>query len=116
MDIKQKGKFYEEKAKEFLIQKGYSFIDENFSCKYGEIDLIFKDCNTLVIVEVKARKKKIGFEIKKSMDKKKVKRILKSTETYIAKNRIFFDEIRFDAIFFETVGEKYEILHFINWI
>ncbi len=111
-----KGKDFEKLAKEFLLKKGYSLVGENFRTPSGELDLIFKDKDTLVIVEVKGRKKTKTFDIKKSIDRKKVKRILKTTEIYIAKNKIFFNEIRFDAVFIEKIGESIEIFHFVNWI
>lgn len=109
------GKKYEQIAKEYLIQKGYHFISENYKTKFGEIDLIFKDRDTLVIVEVKYRKKNKFFEIKNSVDTKKIKRILKTTEIYITENKIDFEEIRLDTVFIEKIGNNYEISHFINW-
>lgn len=45
----------EQQAKQLLLKKGYRFITQNFSTKIGEIDLIFKDNDQLVFVEVKAR-------------------------------------------------------------
>jgi putative endonuclease len=52
------GKETENFAKEYLIQQGLSFIDENVHCRQGEIDLVMKDEDTFVFVEVKYRKNK----------------------------------------------------------
>ena len=46
----------EQKAKAYLKQKGLTFINQNYRCKWGEIDLIFKDAEQFVFVEVKSRK------------------------------------------------------------
>ncbi len=110
------GKKYENIAKEFLIKKGYEFITQNIKSKYGEIDLIFKDKKTLVIVEVKYRKKNNIIDIKKTVDMKKIKKILKTTEIYIEENKIDFEEIRLDTVFIESSEKEYQISHFINWI
>ncbi len=111
----QIGRKYEQLAKEYLAQRGYTFLAENYRTKYGELDLIFKVENVLVIVEVKYRKKNTFCDIKKSVDIKKIKRILKTTEIYITENKIDFQEIRLDVVFIEKTENGYEISHFINW-
>lgn len=42
-------------AAEFLIKKGYTIIEKNFTVRGGEVDLIMDDHGTLVFVEVKTR-------------------------------------------------------------
>ncbi len=51
-----KGKITEEFAKQYLLQHGLTFIDSNVHCRQGEIDLVMKDKQTFVFVEVKYRK------------------------------------------------------------
>ena len=46
----------ESKACQFLLKKGLKFIERNYRCKSGEIDLIMNDKGTLVFVEVRYRK------------------------------------------------------------
>jgi len=53
-----RGKATEEFAKQYLIQQGLSFIESNVHCRQGEIDLVMRDVETLVFVEVKYRKNK----------------------------------------------------------
>jgi len=43
-------------AVNFLEKKGYKIIGKNFRTKFGEIDIIAKDFDTLAFIEVKARK------------------------------------------------------------
>ncbi|MCW8832459.1 MAG: YraN family protein [Colwellia sp.] len=50
------GAVTEQLAKQYLLQHGLTFIDENVHCRQGEIDLIMQDGATLVFVEVKYRK------------------------------------------------------------
>ncbi len=56
---RQTGKLAEDVATDALIKKGYTILERNFSNKFGEIDIIARDKNILVFVEVKA---KIGEE------------------------------------------------------
>lgn len=43
-------------AAEQLVREGYSILERNFRCRYGEIDLIAEDGQDLVFVEVKTRR------------------------------------------------------------
>lgn len=42
-------------AAQFLIARGFRLVERNWRCRYGELDLIMRDGNTLVAVEVKTR-------------------------------------------------------------
>lgn len=52
----KKGQATEAFAQQYLMQQGLIFIDKNVHCRQGEIDLIMKDKQTFVFVEVKFRK------------------------------------------------------------
>lgn len=49
------GAQYEELAVSYLEKEGYQILEQNFRCRMGEIDLIAKDGNYLVFIEVKYR-------------------------------------------------------------
>lgn len=53
---KKTGALGEDLATEALRKKGYEILKRNFSNKFGEIDIIAKDKNVLVFVEVKTKK------------------------------------------------------------
>lgn len=50
------GGYYEDLAAAYLKKKGYVILEQNFTCRQGEIDLIVRDGNTYVFVEVKYRR------------------------------------------------------------
>lgn len=50
------GAHWEKQAESFLLSQGLKLLHRNFSCRFGEIDLIMEDRETLVFVEVKYRK------------------------------------------------------------
>lgn len=54
-DRKTTGSRGEEAAALYLQRRGYFLIERNFFTRYGEIDLILRDKDTLVFVEVKTK-------------------------------------------------------------
>lgn len=55
MYSKNKGYEYEQIAKKYLLDNAYKIIEENFSCRMGEIDIIASKDNRLHFIEVKGR-------------------------------------------------------------
>ena len=49
------GKLGEEMAAAHLTEKGYRILERNYRCPLGEVDLVARDGETLVFVEVKSR-------------------------------------------------------------
>jgi putative endonuclease len=49
------GRYGEQAAANYLSALGYEIVERNFSCRAGEIDLIAKDRDSWVFVEVKTR-------------------------------------------------------------
>lgn len=49
------GKFGEDFACDYLVDKGYKILKRNFFTRYGEIDIVTKSHDSLVFVEVKTR-------------------------------------------------------------
>ncbi len=52
---KQIGDLGEQLAADFLIKNGYTVLERNYRTPYGELDIIAKDRDTVVFVEVKTR-------------------------------------------------------------
>jgi putative endonuclease len=53
MNTRAKGKEGEDLVREHYLQQGYSLIEQNFTIKGGEIDLLMKKEKMLVAIEVK---------------------------------------------------------------
>jgi putative endonuclease len=53
---KSTGQFYEQQALMYLQQQGLTLVQQNYSCRFGEIDLVMREQQTLVFVEVKFRR------------------------------------------------------------
>ena len=56
MNTTERGKWGEGFALDFLKKKGYKYVAKNFRSRFGEIDLIVKDNEYVVFIEVKVRK------------------------------------------------------------
>ncbi|MBI4697604.1 MAG: YraN family protein [Nitrospirae bacterium] len=72
MKLGQKG---EELAVKFLKRKGYRIIEQNYRTSMGEIDIIARDKDTIVFVEVKARESLVyglPFEAVNNVKKRKI--------------------------------------------
>ncbi len=107
MEKKEIGEAGERAAREYLEKTGYRIVDTNFRTRTGEIDIIAYDSTVLVFVEVKTRRSKRFGTPAEAVDWKKQKKIKKTALTYLAKNRLFYGNIRFDIV--EVVIEGSEI-------
>lgn len=77
------GKLAEDFATSALTKKGYQVIKRNFSTRFGEIDIIAKDKDILVFVEVKA-KTGIDFGLPEEMiNKRKLAKVKRMAEVYL---------------------------------
>jgi putative endonuclease len=102
------GKSGEDTAVKYLESCGYEIIERNFSCKIGEIDIIAKEGDYLVFVEVKSRKNfDYGFPIE-AITKGKIRNIKKAAEFYLMVKGKRDIDIRFDVVEV-IVGEQKEV-------
>lgn len=92
-----KGKAAEEIACNHLKKNGLTFIDKNFFSRYGEIDLIMKDQETLVFIEVRYRKNMDYGGALESITRSKQKKIQSTALYYMQKKGGEFNT-RFDVV------------------
>lgn len=99
MNQKQiEGKVGEDAAIKYLEQQGYMIICRNFRCLQGEIDIIAKDDDYIVFVEVKTRANVNYGEAKEAVGKYKQKHIYEAAKYYLYKNKKEDDYVRIDVI------------------
>lgn len=110
------GQWGEELAKNFLIGKGFIPIASNLRTQYGEIDLIMKNGNTIVFIEVKTRTNaKYGLP-EVSITRQKQLHLKQSAEFLMGENPDWGENWRIDvlAISGRPVDPQPEILWFEN--
>lgn len=89
----------ERMAEEYLKKKGYRIIERNFRGRYGEVDIIARQGETVVFVEVKTRSGKQFGTPKEAVDPRKAKRIIKASQEYLQSEGSVEDtSMRFDVI------------------
>lgn len=111
MNKKEKGKFFQEVAEEYLKRKKYKIIDRNFSWKKGEIDIIAEKDDKIIFIEVRSKE---GDEIKgyETVDLRKQKRIIETAKFYLeSKNLYGKKDVRFDVISINLKDEEVELEH-----
>ncbi len=99
MNEKQlEGKIGEDKAEIYLKEQGYKILCRNFRCMQGEIDIIAREENTIVFVEVKTRTSTKYGEAREAVDKRKQKHIYQSARYYLYQNKKESSNVRIDVI------------------
>lgn len=107
-----KGFYFEEVARRYLVDKKYVILDINFLCKFGEIDIIALKDGVLIFVEVKGRKN-IDFGYPREyVTPTKIKKIISTANYYLMKKKYDNIQCRFDII--EIVSNSKEINHIEN--
>jgi len=109
------GKEGEEIAAKYLIEKGFEIIERNYHYSHGEIDIVAKDKEWLVFVEVKTRLNLEFGEPEYAINPKKIKQIKKIAELYLFDKEIEEANCRFDvvAILLDDVANP-KITHYQN--
>ena len=106
------GKEGEKIAADFLKAHGWKIIDTNFRSRFGEIDIIARNEEEIIFVEVKTRAQKRYGMPAEAITVQKKKHLYRTAEYYVMKNHFENKPIRFDVI--EVFKEKDKV--FINQI
>ena len=96
----------------FLQKKGWEILGKNVRVPFGEIDILAKHQGTLIIVEVKTRKKEASLE--SCMSYTKSQKILRSSQ-YIAQ-RYNTEDIRIDVAYVHAKEASFRIYYLVNAI
>lgn len=110
---KQVGDCGEQAAAEYLEKQGYIILARNFRTGHGEVDIIARQENVLVFVEVKTRSSNQYGYPEHSVTPRKRRHILSSAEEYIHAHPEFHTW-RLDVIAVEYETGEAKITHFEN--
>lgn len=105
------GNIGEKKSVKFLRKTGYEILETNYKTKIGEIDIIAKDKDVIVFVEVKTRSSEKYGNPSEAVDKNKRLKYKKVAEEYLIRKYNSIDvSSRFDVL--EVIDDK--INHIID--
>jgi putative endonuclease len=91
----------EQLAAEYLRDKGLAVIESRYRCRWGEIDLILRDRDTVVFAEVRLRHSKTFGGAAYSVDRRKQARIIATARHYLAGTKEA--ACRFDVVLLDRV-------------
>ena len=87
----------EARALELLEKKGFELVERNYRSEYGEIDIIVKNSEYLVFVEVKTRRISSIERPSVWVDRKKQKKLIKTAQIFMTENKTELQP-RFDIV------------------
>jgi putative endonuclease len=109
------GRWGEEAVATYLAGRGYEIIARNARTPYGEIDIITKQGDITIFVEVKTLRSSRNFFPEQNVTARKQAHMLACAEHYAAENAI--DHWQIDVVAVEgMVGMEPKITHFENAI
>jgi putative endonuclease len=94
----QTGKRGEDIAVAYLKNRGYRIIERNYKCLFGEIDIVAKDGDTVVFVEVKSRKSEKFGDPQGAVGREKQKKISRISLKYLEEKHLYPCDARFDVV------------------
>ncbi len=93
-----RGQRGEQRAEQFLCGLGYTILGRNYRCPRGEIDLVVRDRETVVFVEVRSHSQALFGDPLASINQRKQRRIAKAALHYLSRFNLHDTAARFDVI------------------
>lgn len=78
-----RGRAAEDHACAHLLSAGLVLLERNYHCRRGEIDLVLRDADTLVFVEVRYRRQNSFGSAMESVDRRKQARLIAAAQHYL---------------------------------
>jgi putative endonuclease len=100
------GKRGEAAAREYLEHRGMRILLQNFACAAGEVDLIGRQRDTLVFIEVKTRTSDAYGPPQLGVHLQKQRQIVRAAQWYLAEQRMHDVPCRFDVVAVTVSGEE----------
>lgn len=98
MDRKEIGQLGEEMALRYLRRQGYRILERNFRCRLGEIDLIAREKEELVFIEVKTRTSTRFGLPQEAVNWEKQRRLSRLAQFYLVSRGLAGINCRFDVV------------------
>ena len=98
---KRTGDVGEKIAAKYLADHGYTILDTNYRCQYGEVDIIAEHKDCLVFVEVRTKKSLTYGTPEESITQSKKEKLILTAQTYIQEHDDIPDNWRIDVVAIE---------------
>lgn len=113
MDLRKKlGNAGERLAAEFLVKLGYKILERQYRTKFGEIDVVARDGDELVFVEVKTRRDRSYGDPEEAVHSLKLSHMAAAGEAYLRDKKNESKPHRYDVIaIYWPEGREPDIVH-----
>lgn len=104
---------FERMAREHLEREGLEFVESNYHCRRGELDLIMRDDDDLVFVEVRYRRSTDYGSGAESVDARKRAKLIATASHWLLTHPVLADSAcRFDVVSMSGARAKPDV----DWI
>jgi putative endonuclease len=100
-------------AEKVLRRKGYKLLARNFRSRFGELDLVMQDKDTLVFVEVKTRINTKYGRPEEAVTPWKLRHIQKTAEYYCVMHKVKSVKMRIEVVAIQMDGDRIENIRII---
>lgn len=108
------GKEGEFRAADYLDGKGFEIIARNYSCRYGEIDIVAMDGETLCFIEVKTRTSTDYGLPCEAVGYRKVQHIKRAAFHFMQRHPRRCEKMRIDVLELLKSGDRYYVRYLQN--
>lgn len=98
MKPKPLGRKGENLAASYFREKGWEILERNYRTRLGEIDLVCRDHDSIVFVEVKTRASAEFARPDQSVTQRKQAKLRRLVEDYLVKHNLESRDVRFDVL------------------
>jgi len=95
-----------------LERRGYAVVARRYRTRHGEIDIVARDGETVVFVEVKTKESAEFGTAAEAVTVRKQRRVISMAIDYLARNHLTSSPCRFDVIAIDGVGEDAIVTHY----
>ncbi|MCS7166471.1 MAG: YraN family protein [Gemmatales bacterium] len=100
------GQWAEQVAAEFLQRHGYRILFRNYQCRLGELDIVAREGNTVVFIEVRATSSGDAVRAALSLDQRKQARLWRLAQYFFQRHGLHHCAARFDAVVLTSTGDR----------
>lgn len=95
---REQGQRAESRARAFLEQSGLTLLDENWQARCGELDLVMRDGETIVFIEVRYRSSPAWADGAATVDQRKQARLIRTAQLWLQRHGNPDRPCRFDVV------------------
>lgn len=108
------GKSSEDAAAAELERRGYEILARRYRTRHGEIDIVAREEETTVFVEVKARATTEFGTAAEAVTRRKQQKLIAMAREYLACNRLTDVPCRFDVVAIDGIGAGCRMIVYVN--